>query len=101
MKPVTNEKRIKKREVIHQVVCFETSEVLSDTLTHRTSSGRAIDISSEGMGIITQQRLHAGDVVTIRYPIHGMKTSLPVFAQVKWLENDDDENIRAGLSFLS
>ncbi len=62
-------------------------------------SGRGIDISSDGVGLVSDSPLREATVVRLSVPVPALGITLPVFAEVAWTGSDADPK-RAGLRFL-
>lgn len=56
-----------------------------------------VDISDNGLGLITKVPLTQGSILKLFIPIN--KITMPVFAVVKWTKPHMDK-LRAGLQFL-
>jgi hypothetical protein len=99
MNPEMREKRSNAREVIHQPISIEISEIALGRLQAVTKTGHAVDICSGGIGIVTDHFLTEGAVLKVRFPLADMKVDVPVFTEVMWLKGADGK-MRAGLRFL-
>jgi hypothetical protein len=64
-------------------------------------AGRVVNISESGLGIIANQQLPPQTVISWRLQLPGLP-SLPVLAQVRWVEAvpQDENSFRLGLKFL-
>jgi hypothetical protein len=64
-------------------------------------TGRVVNISEGGLGIIADQQLSPQTVISWRLQLPGLP-SLPVLAQVRWVEAVPHEknSFRLGLKFL-
>ena len=63
-------------------------------------SGSTMDISHGGLGLVTSYRPAEGEVVRLSIPLKDPEVTLPVFAEVIWVE-PFNEYYRAGLRFLA
>ena len=61
--------------------------------------GKALDISSQGLGLLTDYRLNKGMVLRLMLPEYWAGATIPVFAEVAWTCPLTDR-FRAGLRFL-
>jgi len=94
----TKLKRMFDRKGFDQPVSYETS-IVNGKMENIRHIGIALDISTGGMGLITDLALAEGSVVKFNIPMKEVDITLPVFAQVVWSKPDDD-HFRTGLSFL-
>lgn len=95
----SNNRKIPRNEFFEPVqlsLLKEKSGILK--LIEKNSQG--IDISSQGLGILTPLALKAGEVLKVSLPARTQETFLPVFSQVVWVRKQEKE-YRAGLQFLS
>ena len=63
------------------------------------NNGQGIDISSQGIGIVTPMKLGKGDVLKALIPAKTKGILLPVISQVVWVKKRNKE-YRVGLQFL-
>lgn len=75
---------------------FEASTFGSAPVLGRVSS---LDISSTGLGLLTDYRLEKGMVLRLIFPEYSGTTALPVFGEVIWTCRIT-ERMRAGLRFM-
>lgn len=60
---------------------------------------RCVDISSAGIGMITNSSLHKGEVLKLHFAVPKLEVTLPVLTEVIWTRQVDD-HFRVGLQFL-
>jgi len=89
------EKRSMTRETFSRSLGFAMSFMERQRTIRHDATG--VDISGDGLGLVTNVSLTQGNVLRLLIPINGV--SLPVFAVVKWSEPCKDK-FRAGLQFL-
>lgn len=93
------EKRKLDRASFSYPVLFEingTTSSLSNTLR---GEGYGLDISSSGIGILTDRLLSKGDVVKLYIPLGDTNTIIPTTSEVRWA-GIQDGRCRLGLKFL-
>ena len=61
--------------------------------------GKALDISAQGLGLLTDYRLEKGMVLRLVLPEYWAGATIPVFAEVAWTR-PLTERFRAGLRFM-
>ena len=61
--------------------------------------GKALDISAQGLGLLTDYRLEKGMVLRLALPEYWSGATIPVFAEVAW-SRPLTECFRAGLRFM-
>jgi Tfp pilus assembly protein PilZ len=66
---------------------------------HEMLDVAAVDISSGGVGILTAQALHVGEVVKLEYDLNGGGITLPIYSEVVWCQAVDNGS-RIGMRFL-
>ena len=93
------EKRRRERTVFKQAVEFEISAT-RQAADSQTCKAMGLDINSRGIGLETAEELFTGDLVKMYVPLGSAGAFIPVFAEVRWV-NDLDGKYRAGLHFLS
>ncbi len=92
------ERRMAEREGFHGPLEFRLSAIESGALRGGTCGAYGEDISSRGLGVLTNYPLRKGMVVCLEMPAAG-RSAVPVFAEVKWAEPAIG-GIRAGVCFL-
>ena len=92
--------RCSPRNAINQPVSLELSGLEGGKIHAVHISGTCVDISSEGMGITTNDVLNEGDVLKLHLSVNDMKVTLPILTEVKWLQQVDGQ-YKAGLQFLA
>jgi hypothetical protein len=95
-----SEKRKLARSDFPQAIHLQLTAEQSGKLEILESTSRGIDISSHGLGLVTNLSLKKGDIVKVQLPAQAEGTLLPVFSQVVWARKENSE-FRAGLQFLS
>lgn len=95
----SNNRKIPRNEFLEPVQLSLLKEK-SGILKIIEKNGQGIDISSQGLGILTSLALKGGEVLKVSLPARTRGTFLPVFSQVVWVKKQDRE-YRAGLQFLS
>ncbi len=92
-------KRSSERRVFNQAISFEIYDRESKVKNVRID-GFGVDISSNGIGLTTEYSVKKGDVLSVYLSVNEIGTTLPVFAEVLWV-NPVDSSFRAGLRFLA
>jgi hypothetical protein len=92
------EKREYERKEFNQSFSFEIS-IAGDQFENVTHEAIGIDISSYGLGMVTNYALKEGSVLKSHIPLSEMDTTLPVYVLVIWSKPANDK-FRAGLRFL-
>lgn len=86
--------------MFNKTICFQLSIVKPSQLQSIPFSGLGIDISEDGLGLITEFIFQKGDVLKLLIPANEITTpTAPVFAEVIWTKYVG-ENFRTGLRFL-
>jgi hypothetical protein len=93
------EKRSKVRKSFRKPIHFE--QMASELNRQKTdqSNGVSFDISEDGVGITVGCALKKGEVIKVFIPVSKKNTTLPVFAEVRWVRSTKD-NFKTGLRFL-
>jgi hypothetical protein len=73
--------------------------ISGEELENITCEAIGVDISSSGLGVVTDYALKEGDVLKSRIPVIEMDTALPVYAEVVWSKPHNGK-FRVGLRFL-
>ena len=92
------ERRTAERQTLVLSVSFELGAAAGE-FGNRTMRAQAQDIGADGIGILTDCLLRKGTVLRLDFPVSGLRTPLPVFAEVAWAIAANDR-FRAGLRFL-
>ena len=90
------ERRRVERKEFTKPLDFEASTFGSAMALGRGSS---LDISSRGLGLLTEYRLERGMVLRLILPEYWGGTTIPVFAEVTWTRAVTGR-MRAGLRFM-
>ena len=90
------------REDFNNPFEFELSAIGSCSLGDASRSAQGIDISTHGLGLMTDYPLARGMVLRLVLPVRGTETMIPVFAEVAWAGQADasGNRMRAGVRFL-
>ncbi len=91
--------RIYKRKVFSRPVRFELSAMGQGARKNILKSGKAMNISSGGMGLYTAIALKRGEVLKLYLPAITRSAVLPVFSEVVWVRQAG-AHVEAGLRFL-
>ena len=67
--------------------------------TARTTSGRILDISSQGVGLIVDRSFAQGSVLVLRFPGSSLE-SRPILVRVKHLQPLDNGEFKVGCTFV-
>jgi hypothetical protein len=96
------EKRMSVREDFNNPFEFELSATKSDSFGDATCHAEGVDISTHGLGLMTDYPLARGMVLRLVLPVRGVETTIPVFAEVAWARQADESGnqVRAGVRFL-
>ncbi len=89
--------RMSDRKGFTQPIRFEISAL--GTGDYTTFGGEAVDISPDGLGLLSEYPLVKGMVVRLALPVEGVGTPVPVFAEVSRVVPVSNRH-RAGLRFL-
>lgn len=92
------EKRSYGRKIICQTLRLEMSVTKYGQCENMPENGLGVDISHEGIGVITEYLLEEGNLLKLYFPVAETKTNLPVYAQVMWAMPANGK-FRAGLRF--
>ncbi len=90
------ERRTAERKEFTRTLDFKVSTFESGTVACRSQGA---DISSHGLGIVTDYRPAPGMIFRISIPVEDIGITLPLFAEVTWV-SPVRAGFRAGLSFL-
>ncbi len=90
------ERRLAERKGFTRSLDFKLSTFESGTVICK---GQGVDVSSHGIGMMSEHPLAQGMVLQIDLPVQEIGVTLPVFAEVAWIIAAKG-SVRAGLSFL-
>jgi len=93
------EKRKLDRASFSYPVLFEINGAKSSPSNTIRSEGYGLDISSSGIGILTDRLLTPGDVVKLYIPLGNTNTIIPTTSEVRWT-GVEAGRYRLGLKFL-
>ena len=93
------EKRKLDRSSFSYPVLFEMKGTKSGLSNTTRSDGYGLDISSSGIGILTDRLLSPGDVVKLYIPLGSTNTIIPTSSEVRWT-GAQEGRFRLGLKFL-
>ncbi len=93
------EKRKLDRASFSYPVLFEIYGTKSGPSNTMRIEGRGLDISSSGIGILTDRLLSPGDVVKLYIPLGDSNTIIPTTSEVRW-SGTEKGRCRLGLKFL-
>jgi hypothetical protein len=93
------EKRRLDRASFSYPVLFEINGRKSRSSGTLRSEGCGLDISSSGIGILTDRLLSPGDVVKLYIPLGSTNTIIPTTSEVRWT-GVEEGRYRLGLKFL-
>jgi hypothetical protein len=93
------EKRLKIRSPFNQPISFDMIDVESDILGNISNTGIGVDISEDGLGMISDYTFKKAQVVKLHLPLQEMDRPFSVFAEVMW-SRPANSHFRIGLRFL-
>jgi hypothetical protein len=97
------EQNIEKRKLdrVHfsYPVLYEINSTNSNPSNTIRGEGYGLDVSSSGIGILTDRLLSPGDVVRLYIPLGSTNTLIPTTSEVRWTVVEDGR-YRLGLKFL-
>jgi hypothetical protein len=93
------EKRKLDRASFSYPVLFEINDARSSRSNTLRTEGSGLDISSSGIGILTDRLLSPGDVVKLYIPLGDTNTIIPTTSEVRWTAGEEGR-YRLGLKFL-
>jgi len=94
------EKRASPRRAFERPIQFDLNFVDSQGLITIEQEGSGVDISENGLGLITAYPLKRDEVLRLHFPVDAVETTLPVFAKVAWAKLVE-KRFRVGLEFLA
>lgn len=97
--PASNQ-RESLRNAVTRPVSLELIGVEQGKIRDLRIEGTSVDISSGGLGMITNGTLRKGDVLKLHLSVNDMQVTLPILSEVMWLQKMNGE-YRAGLQFLA
>jgi hypothetical protein len=96
----TEERRANPRTPYLKPVLLDLIVNDSECLKNIAHEASGVDISKNGLGLLSGHPLKENDVLSLRIQIENGIAALPVFAKVAWATPAQDR-YRAGLRFLS
>ena len=93
------EMRVTERTEFNRPLEFELSVTESSATGRARCKAQGLDISSRGLGLLTEYPLVKGMVVRLVLRADGVAVAVPVFAEVAWTDPVSDR-LRAGFRFL-
>ncbi len=94
------ERRSSPRSAFDRPIQFDLNYVDAQGLITIEQEGAGVDISQNGLGLLTSYPLKKDEVLRLHFPLDVVDTTLPVFAKVAWAKLTD-KKFRVGLEFLS
>ena len=94
------EKRRSARSAYENRIQFELSSIAAEELMPVKREAVGVDISEEGIGLITNYPLKKDEVLKLYFPLNSIRTTLPVFARVAWATSVE-KRFRVGMQFLA
>jgi len=93
------EKRKLDRVPFSYPVHYEINGTKSSLFNAIRGEGYGLDVSSSGIGIITDRLLSPGDVIKLNIPLGDTNTIIPTTSEVRWTVVEGGR-CRLGLKFL-
>jgi hypothetical protein len=94
------EKRQSQRNPFPQPIMIEWSDDENGSFEAFQNQGRGVDITSQGIGILTEGPFQRGQVVKVYVPIGTAAAIIATFSVVRWVRHTERHN-RVGLQFLA
>jgi hypothetical protein len=94
------ERRANPRSPYRKPVLLDLIVNDSEGLRNVAHEASGVDISQNGLGVLSGQPLKENDVLSLRIHLENGNADLPIFAKVVWATPAQDR-YRAGLRFLS
>jgi hypothetical protein len=94
------ELRMVPRRPFSQTVDFELRRIQPGTWESIQGKGGILDISSKGLGLISEIPVKAGEILKFNLPGNLKGISIPVLSEVRWAKSEGNR-CRAGLRFIS
>jgi hypothetical protein len=91
--------RKERREIIQQQVGLEVFRPGAEGGSPVVFDGIGLDLSSEGICVMTELRVDEGQILKLLYPVNG-RCALPVYSEVIWL-GEGERFFRVGMRFLT
>jgi hypothetical protein len=95
-----NEKRSVTRYPYGEPLEFQLRRIQTDTGKLIQGEGGGLDISTKGMGLITDTPLTTGEIIKLSLPAHPNRIPVPVLCEVRWVKLEGGK-YRAGVLFIS
>jgi|WetSurMetagenome_2_1015567.scaffolds.fasta_scaffold1086790_1 hypothetical protein len=95
-----NEKRSVIRHPYGEPLEFQLRRIQSATGQLIRGEGGGLDISTKGLGLITDIPLTTGEIIKLSLPSHPDRIPVPVLCQVRWVKLEGGK-YRAGVLFIS
>ena len=93
------EKRKLDRVPFSYPILYEIDGTKSSPSNTIRGEGSGLDVSSSGIGILTDRLLSPGDVVKLYIPHENTNTIIPTTSEVRWIEIQGGR-CRLGLKFI-
>ena len=93
------EKRKLDRVPFSYPVPYEINDTTSSPSNTIRGEGHGLDVSSSGIGIMTDRLLSPGDVLKLYIPLGNTKTIIPTTSEVRWV-GIKGGRCRLGLKFI-
>ena len=94
-----NEKRLTGRKTFKRPIFLEKVSFELKRAKNIRQSGVGLDISDGGLGLTSKLVFKTGEVLKLSIPLLTSGISLPVFAEVRWVQ-PINRHFRTGLRFL-
>jgi len=95
-----SEMRAAPRKAYSRTIGFELRREEKDSWKHIQGEGQGLDITSSGLGFVTDFQCQAGEVLRLNLPVEPPDIAIPVFSEVRW-SIPEGVRYRVGLQFLS
>lgn len=95
-----SEKRKNQRSQFLQSIALQRINQPAEDQVLLEHVSRGIDISPQGLGLITRLALREGEIVKIKVQSKAEGVFLPIFSRVVWTKKDKN-GFRVGFRFLS
>lgn len=92
-------KRQLERRLFQYPVLIETNDQKEGAFQTIQLKGQAMDISPNGLGVMTDKYMEQGQVVRVYLPIGSSETIVPSFSEVRWVKTTEGK-YRIGLQFI-
>jgi hypothetical protein len=94
------EKRVIPRSSFNHPVSFDLAGERPNNYRNVSCDGSGVDISSGGIGLMTDQPIEIGKIVRLMLPVVYGQTTIPVFSISRWTQAAGSR-YRVGLQFLT